>query len=52
MSDTRQDEGEQVRYKAKATIVDDFFSNILAKPDVTYNTISLSWDPAPRRSLR
>ena len=30
----------------------DFFSNILAKPNVTYNTISLSWDPAPRRSLR
>jgi len=40
-----------VRYKAKAAAAD-FFSNILPKPDVTYNTISLTRDPAPRRSLR
>ena len=41
-----------VRYKTKAAAIDDFFSNIVAKPDVTYNTISLTRDPAPRRSLR
>ena len=37
--------------KAKATTADDFFPSILAKPDVTNNTISLPQEPTPRRSL-
>lgn len=40
MSDTRRDESERVPYKAKAAIVDDFFSGIVAKPDIANNTIS------------
>ena len=44
MSDTRQDENEWVPYKAKAATVDDFFSSIVAKPDITNDMISSSWN--------
>ena len=30
---TRQDEGEQIPYKTKATTAKDFFSNVMAKPN-------------------
>jgi len=51
MSDTRQDEGERV-HTTKAATTDDFFSGVLAKPNVTNNMISSSREPMPRRSLR
>ena len=44
MSDTTQDENEWVPYKAKEATVDDFFSSIVAKPDITNDTISSSWN--------
>ena len=44
MSDTRQDENEWVPYKAKAATMDDFLSSIVAKPNVTNDMISSSWN--------